>query len=411
MVCPPTPVAAVKRSLTANLHHMPRDVTLDLVDESGRSLGSLPTFAVDSPFWQDTEPAVLAARERFGVDVRVLHLIDGVPGMPGRATAGGTSHYLAELIDGPAPEKAHGEPEKDEPNRPVWARPGGTARIVEWAEGVVGPLLGPALQVRAWNLSSIVRLETPQGPTWCKSVPEFFAHEGPVIQWLQGISPAGLVPVPLGHDPGTHSVLLEDIPGVDLYDCDRATALRMVDRLVELQFRTIGKAAELRTLGLPDWRADALIAAIRRLPAVLTADEQNALDGLVADLPRRFAALAACGLPETLVHGDPHPGNWRSDGDSLVLIDWGDSGIGHPMLDVAAFVERTDDKESFLREFEQAWKKRVPDSDPAEAMRIIRPISALRQALVYQTFLDGIEPAEQVYHRADVPLWLRRALG
>jgi thiamine kinase-like enzyme len=185
----------------------------------------------------------------------------------------------------------------------------------------------------------------------------------------------------------------------------------MVDRLVELQFRTIGRMGELSAVGLPDWRSDAFIEAIRRLPVVLTADERSTLQALIADLPRRFAGLAACGLPETLVHGDPHPGNWRSDGASLVLIDWGDSGIGHPMLDVAAFVERTDDKEPFVREFERAWKKRVPDSDPAEAMRIIRPIAALRQALIYQTFLDGIEPAEQVYHRADVPIWLREALG
>jgi hypothetical protein len=31
--------------------------------------------------------------------------------------------------------------------------------------------------------------------------------------------------------------------------------------------------------------------------------------------------------------------------------------------------------------------------------------------LVYQNFLDGIEPAERVYHRADVPSWLRRAIS
>jgi hypothetical protein len=393
---------------------MPRDVTLDLVDGTGRPVGSLPTFAIDSPYWQDTEPAVVAARTRFDVEVRVLHLIDGISDSPRRPTVGGSVRYLAELVDGPAPDNPSGAPEKDEPNRPVWARPGGAARIVEWADGVLEardrPRVGPARQVRAWNLSSILRLETKDGPVWCKSVPEFFAHEGPIIHWLREIAPSGLVPSPLGHDPGTHSVLLEDIPGIDLYECDRAIALRMVDRLVELQFRTIGKSADLTALGLPDWRADAFIDAIRQVPAVLAADEQVKLDTLIADLPVRFSALAACGLPETLVHGDPHPGNWRSDGQSLVLIDWGDAGIGHPMLDVAAFVERTDDKEPFRREFESAWKKRVPGSDPASAMRIIRPIAALRQALVYQTFLDGIEPAEQVYHRADVPSWLREAL-
>ena len=28
----------------------------------------------------------------------------------------------------------------------------------------------------------------------------------------------------------------------------------------------------------------------------------------------RFTLLKDCGLPDTIVHGDFHPGNWRSDG-------------------------------------------------------------------------------------------------
>ena len=34
---------------------------------------------------------------------------------------------------------------------------------------------------------------------------------------------------------------------------------------------------------------------------------------------------------------------------------------------------------------------------------------ALRQALIYRTFLDNIEPSERVYHRNDPTEWLKRA--
>ena len=37
---------------------------------------------------------------------------------------------------------------------------------------------------------------------------------------------------------------------------------------------------------------------------------------------------------------------------------------------------------------------------PAE---LIAPVAQMRQAIIYQRFLDGIEECERVYHRADVP--------
>jgi hypothetical protein len=35
-------------------------------------------------------------------------------------------------------------------------------------------------------------------------------------------------------------------------------------------------------------------------------------------------------------------------------------------------------------------------------------VAAARQALIYQHFLDHIEPTERRYHEADVPDWLFR---
>ena len=51
----------------------------------------------------------------------------------------------------------------------------------------------------------------------------------------------------------------------------------------------------------------------------------------------------------------------------------------------------------------------MPGCDPDRAAALLAPVAALRQALIYRTFLDGIEPDERVYHANDPGTWLRRA--
>ena len=137
-------------------------------------------------------------------------------------------------------------------------------------------------------------------------------------------------------------------------------------------------------------------------------------------LPERYAALEACGVPDTLVHGDFHPGNLRGrpargdlrgGEDRLVLLDWGDCGVGHPLLDRAAFLSRSpaDQRDEVVSRWDEAWRVAVPGCDPVRAGQLLEPVAALRQAVVYDGFLRGIEPSERVYHAADPAIWLRRA--
>ena len=55
------------------------------------------------------------------------------------------------------------------------------------------------------------------------------------------------------------------------------------------------------------------------------------------------------------------------------------------------------------------WQREVPGCEPERAAVLLAPIGALRQALIYQVFLDGIEPDERIYHASDPALWLARA--
>jgi hypothetical protein len=384
-----------------------RIARLVLVTPSGDVVGALQPFPVATPWWQDVEPVVAAARELHGIDVTILRLLDAELELP----PGGRVTYLAEVAQPVRAEAWRGTLD-EHPLRMPWARPGGPASDVTWADARLAergmPRIGPAQQVRTWNLSSLWRLPVEGQTAWLKCVPPFFAHEGPMLERLHG----GPVPTLVAHDGPR--LLLAEIPGVDLYGAPVPRLLEMVPLLVSLQREWLDRTDELIGLGLPDWRAPALVRAIARLVErivpQLTADDRTALDGFVTGLPGRFADVASCGLPDALVHGDFHPGNFRGDTTSLVLLDWGDSGVGHPLLDEPAFLDRVpaDAVDTVRRSWHAEWTRAMPGSDPDRASRLLRPVAAARQALTYQTFLDGIEPSEHPYHAADPADWLHR---
>jgi Phosphotransferase enzyme family len=387
----------------------PRTAELVLVTPGGEVVGCLPAVPVATPWWPDVAPVVQAVRDHHGVDAVVLRLLDTELDQP----HGGRVTYLAEVTEPVRAAQRWTGLLDDHPRRQAYARPSGPAADLAWvherlAERGLRPTTPPT-QVRTWNLSSLWRVPVEGQTVWLKVVPHFFAHEGALLARLAGAQ----VPVLLGHDGGR--ILLAEIAGEDLYDAELSRLLQMVNLLVQLQRRWSDRVAELLALGLPDWRAPALSAAItsvvERTRDDIAAEDRAVLADFVRRLPNRFDDISACGLPDTLVHGDFHPGNLRGDGRALTLLDWGDSGVGHPLLDQAAFLDpipgaRAD---AVRPHWLQQWSAAVPGSDPARAAILLAPIAAARQAVIYRNFLDNIEPSEQIYHRADPARWLKRA--
>jgi hypothetical protein len=388
----------------------PRRATLVLCRPTGELLGRLPEVQVATPWWQDAGPVVDAAREAFGIEVVVLRLLESQRKHP----PGGRVIYLAEvsgeLPDGVAAQLAPANVELDEqPLRLPYARPGGPDADLAWAGSTRG---SGTRQVRTWNLSSIWQLSQSDGSTaWLKVVPPFFAHEGAMLRLLQD---TGAPVPPLIAEEGPR-LLLADVPGEDRYDAPPAELLRMVFALVHLQAEWVGREADLLATGMPDWRSPAITAAITDLVtrerAGLADPVRATLDRFVETLPARLAAVDACGMPTTFVHGDFHPGNVRGDGATTqTILDWGDSGLGNPLLDLPAFLEVAPGSHvNRIRDaWTGAWLRRVPSADPARAAELLAPVAAARQALVYATFVANIEPAERRYHELDVPRWLKR---
>ena len=376
-----------------------RSVTLVLLGEDGSLLGSLEPFDVETPWWQDVRPIT----DRLP-GVTVLRLLACEESRGGQM--GGAVTYLAELRGGAPGRLLPSAAEiADHPLSMPWARPGGPAADLAWAAGVAEPE-GPPTQHRTWNLSAIWSIPVSGSTAWLKCVPPFFAHEAAVLRLLAGES----VPKVLAAEG--HRVLLEEMPGRDGYGASADEHVAALESLMRLQLGTAGRDQELLRLGVPDCRAAALLelcadVVSRRAPG----DER--LSGLLDTAEARLAEVAECGLPDVLVHGDAHPGNARLTGGTPLWFDWGDSRLGHPLLDLVALgggpsaVGRA--RASVGRRWLELWGEAVPGSNPGRAWRLLRPLAELRLAAVYQSFLDGIEPTERPFHEADVVPALERA--
>jgi Ser/Thr protein kinase RdoA (MazF antagonist) len=153
-------------------------------------------------------------------------------------------------------------------------------------------------------------------------------------------------------------------------------------------------------------------SVVEKHAAALPADERAPLSALVAGLPKRLEAIESCGVPNTLVHGDFHPGNVVGRPDAYVLLDWGDCFVGNPLIDELAFTERLDEPGRAVagRWFVDAWRRIAPGSDPERAADLLRPVLPLLAAVTYAGFCAGIEPDERVYHESDIARMLHRAV-
>ena len=264
--------------------------------------------------------------------------------------------------------------------------------------------------MRTWNLSALWRIPTDEGQIWLKAVPDFFAHEGAVIDWIG----APVAPRLIDFAPGR--ALMADIAGGANHELADPTALRpMVRLLTDLQQRALDRLEELAQLGVPDRRLDTMLpritTVVEQWGRSLELAERRSLDALVTSLPTRLSAIAACGVPDTLVHGDFHPGNVAGRPDGYVILDWGDSFLGHPLIDELAFTEglSPSGQQAARDWFVSDWERIVPGSDPARAARLLEPMVSLLAAVMYANFCRDIEPDERIYHASDALRMLRTA--
>ena len=397
-------------------------------------LGAIGPFPVSVPWWADVEPVVAHLRAVLDVPVLVLRLLT-VEGGEG-ARDGHVTYHVAAL-DRPAPgllaerPADHAGLNGPEELRTPWARLESLNEMLTWASDTLAaagrPMTGAAEQQRTWNLSGLFRLPTGPGPVWLKATPRFATDEASVIAAFARVDPA-LVPPVIGDGP--RRVLLEHLPGEDCWDASPRIITSAVGRLVAAQAALAGQPAPAGRAaladraapagppaglppGLPDRRTPVITGQIAALLDAAAGGELSAAEVAAArGLLSRFPLLDECGLPDTIVHGDFHPGNWRSDGGPPAVVDWADAHLGNPVLDGlrARDFLPAGKRPATARTWIEAWAARVPGCEPARALAIAEPLAHLSHAVRYQEFLDGIEPSERIYHHGDPAAAIRAAL-
>jgi aminoglycoside phosphotransferase (APT) family kinase protein len=309
------------------------------------------------------------------------------------------------------------------PLRPPWLRRGWFDRASRWMAAELERLgyrmTGPVEELSSWVLSSVLRVTTAEGLFYMKAVPDWplFVHEPLFLARLSRLCP-GHVPAPLSVEPAERWMLLADF-GTAIWRDGLAEYLpEMVRAHAQLQAKMAEHVPVLFEIGCIDRRLGRLAAQLDELLA-----DEAAMEGLeaaeIAQLheatPRLkaiCAELSAYRVPQTLMHGDLHPGNVASLNGQMIFFDWTDACIAHPFLDMMVIFEETDEakRKQLLDVYLEQWTAYEPVERLLEAWRLAEPLWALHQAVSYQTILANLEEVPRMGFSNVIPAYLREVL-
>ena len=320
--------------------------------------------------------------------------------------------YLAEVERGLIPEL-----------RASWCRAGWFDAATAWIAAQLAtrgtPLVVAVDQVTNWSLSCILRGYTAAGAVYFKATATLplFVNE-PVIMAALARRYPDHIPMPLSLDPQRRWMLLPDVGQPLGYDSPLAVHQELLRSLGAIQRDSAAAVDELLELGCHDRRLERLLAQTATLAA-----DAAALSGLTdveraqfrAALPRlqaMCAALAAYGIPPTLVHGDLHLKNVAVSARRTQFFDWSDACVSHPFFDlISVFDEEDRTRQVQLRDaYLGVWSDCAPVERLLEAWALAQPLSDLHQAISYQHILMGLEPVAQVEFGDTVPYYVRKVL-
>lgn len=294
-----------------------------------------------------------------------------------------------------------GEPEVPA-ERPPWSRPGWREPVVAWLDEQarrLGRRLLAVEQVRVWSISAVLRART-DGPTLYLKAPArlpLFVDEARVTAELAGRFP-GYVPAPLAVEPDEGWLLLAELDLVG-WQAPLDVRAELFRRFAGLQRRSAELTDELLAAGCLDRRLHALEAQLdplfadERALSRLEPDETAELRRRADELRGACRRLAECGLPDTLVHGDLHPGNVARQDGELVYFDWTDACVAQPLVDLHSLQWSQDEsvRAALLEAYLEGWGGDVPP----EAVRLARVVTPLHHAVSYATIAASLEPVSK----------------
>jgi hypothetical protein len=243
------------------------------------------------------------------------------------------------------------ESEQDEVWKTVpWSSPSWLPKATKWIRETVeasgAKMIGEPKQIRVWAISCVYRIETTAGTVYFKALPGFLGHEPKLARYMFQQFPQH-TPDVTAVEANEHWMLLKEMGGPEPESKeDWELVLRTLNRIQNQCTKNLDELLQFgvkdcRLAKLPDLMAP-IIAELEqpemRAFYEVTEEEAKVLTGRLRTLPELCAQLAACGIPDTLMHGDLWGPNVvlrdKFSGKSPIIFDWTDSSISHPMLDI-----------------------------------------------------------------------------
>ncbi len=289
--------------------------------------------------------------------------------------------------------------------------------VERMADAGFAPTEAPRL-VYQGPLAAVLRARSDGQAMFLKCAAPVFAHEASITHALARRTPE-LVPAVVASEPDENWLLMRDHGGRLLDEGPEAAWIDAMPRLVELQRSWIGATDDIAAAGGQTRPIADLAAAV---PAMLDRDglggrlDPAVREAWIAAVPRLVdacAALIALDVPDTLVHGDLHPGNIVVSPTGPIVVDWSDAAVGNPFIDLATFLVRTKDRDLRRRlvdAYVDGWDGVLPRSRLEAAGELAMTVGSLYQVATYQALLPALdEPDRAMFTGADTG-WLKRTL-
>jgi Phosphotransferase enzyme family len=337
------------------------------------------------------------------------------------AQASAVIHWCRAAAGPPAP-----------PDGRDWLTPGWWTSATDWiARRVDAVGLGAPRaveQIRSWEFSCVLRIETAQGTLYCKALPDSYTTEPQLVQCLAQWHSAFVPDVVAAN---RHWLLMRACRGHSLDSgAPLATWERVARAYAALQIESTLNLPKLRALGCRergplDLRSmvgslvDDHAAHLQGTEHGLTTTETSRLQQLQPRIELACDELVSSGLPLALEHGDLWDSNVFVADDRVEFIDWTDACLAHPFFSLMPLLVSAawDPTLSRVPEAQQRiadaylskWTAYAAPERLRRTRAVARPLAAIHIAVTYWRDIPRLH--SQWSMERMVPFFLRLALA